>query len=112
MAKKQAVESSQHGPLVRRSQDDIRKYIKSGKFKADSARLKEHLRKNGGEPSAEDLKEIPLFGGVDPALFRPVKKRITVRLDADVVAWLKSEGPRYQSRLNAVLRKAMTADKN
>ena len=39
--------------------------------------------------------------------FRPVKKQITARLDADVLAWLKADGKGYQSRMNAILRQAM-----
>ena len=33
------------------------------------------------------------------------KKQITLRLDPEVVEWFKSRGPRYQSRINAVLRR-------
>ncbi|HIE66047.1 MAG TPA: 3-oxoacyl-ACP synthase [Verrucomicrobia bacterium] len=32
------------------------------------------------------------------------KKQLTVRLDADVLAWLKSQGKGYHSRINAILR--------
>ena len=39
--------------------------------------------------------------------YRPLKKPITVRIDADVLAWFKKDGRRYQSRINAALRKAM-----
>jgi len=39
--------------------------------------------------------------------YRPVKRQLTVRIDADVLAWLKSQGKGYQSRLNAILRSAM-----
>lgn len=39
--------------------------------------------------------------------YRPIKKQVTVRIDADVLAWLKSDGKGYQTRLNDVLRKAM-----
>jgi uncharacterized protein (DUF4415 family) len=35
------------------------------------------------------------------------KKRITIRLDADLVAWIKDQGPGYQTRINAILREAM-----
>ncbi len=35
------------------------------------------------------------------------KKRITVRLDADVVEWIKEQGPGYQTRINTILRNAM-----
>ena len=40
-------------------------------------------------------------------LYRPVKKPITVRLDADVLAWFKKDGKRYQTRINRALRKVM-----
>lgn len=39
--------------------------------------------------------------------YRPVKEPITIRLDADLVAQLKAEGPGYQTRINALLRKTM-----
>jgi uncharacterized protein (DUF4415 family) len=39
--------------------------------------------------------------------YRPVKRQITARLDADVLEWLKSQGKGYQSRINAILRREM-----
>lgn len=39
--------------------------------------------------------------------YRPIKKQITTRVDTDVLAWLKEGGKGYQSRMNAILRKAM-----
>lgn len=36
--------------------------------------------------------------------WRPIKKTITVRIDADTLAWLKSNPKGYQTRLNEVLR--------
>jgi uncharacterized protein (DUF4415 family) len=38
------------------------------------------------------------------------KQRVTTYLDADVLAWLKKAGPRYQTRMNTILRRAMEAD--
>ena len=35
--------------------------------------------------------------------------RVTIRLDTDVVKWFKSMGPRYQPRINDVLRAFMHA---
>lgn len=46
-----------------------------------------------------------------PEHFRPIKKQITARLDADVLAWLKAGGKGYQSRMNAILRQAMLSGK-
>jgi uncharacterized protein (DUF4415 family) len=42
--------------------------------------------------------------------YRPVKQQLTVRLDADVIAWLRTQGSGYQTRLNALLRSAMLKD--
>ena len=39
--------------------------------------------------------------------YRPVKRQVTVRLDADVIAWLRLQGKGYQTRLNNLLRAAM-----
>jgi len=42
--------------------------------------------------------------------YRPVKQQLTVRVDADVLAWLRSKGRGYQTKLNAILRQAMLQD--
>jgi len=39
--------------------------------------------------------------------YRPVKKPVTMRLDSDVIAWLKSDGRGYQTKANWLLRHAM-----
>ncbi len=39
--------------------------------------------------------------------YKPTKMLTTVRLDSDVLMWLRSEGKGYQTRINAILRKAM-----
>jgi uncharacterized protein (DUF4415 family) len=43
--------------------------------------------------------------------YRPVKQAVTLRLDADVLAWLRSHGPGYQTRINRLLRSAMEAQR-
>ena len=40
-------------------------------------------------------------------LYRPVKKSVSIRIDADVLLWLKSQGKGYQTRINTILRQAM-----
>jgi uncharacterized protein (DUF4415 family) len=42
--------------------------------------------------------------------YRPLKEPITIRLDVDIIAWLKAGGPGYQTRINALLRKTMTPE--
>jgi uncharacterized protein (DUF4415 family) len=39
--------------------------------------------------------------------YRPAKKPVTMRLDSDVIAWLKTEGRGYQTKANWLLRNAM-----
>ncbi len=39
--------------------------------------------------------------------YKPTKTLTTVRLDSDVLMWLKSKGKGYQTRINAILRDAM-----
>jgi uncharacterized protein (DUF4415 family) len=93
--------------LAPRSEADIRKYAKSPAAKQASQRLRAHLAKHGGEPSAEDLEEIPAISEQELARMRPAKEQLTIRLDADVLHWLKSKRGPYQTRLNAMLRAAM-----
>lgn len=40
-------------------------------------------------------------------LYRPLKKPVTLRLDADVIAWFKKSGRGYQTRINRALRAMM-----
>jgi len=46
-------------------------------------------------------------GAVVGKFYRPIKKPVTIRVDADVLAWLKREGRGYQTRINKLLREAM-----
>ena len=39
--------------------------------------------------------------------YRPVKEPISIRIDADVLAWFRSQGEKYQSRINEALREYM-----
>jgi len=40
--------------------------------------------------------------------YRPTKKPVTMRLDSDVIEWLKADGRGYQTKANWLLRQAMT----
>ena len=39
--------------------------------------------------------------------YRPVKQPVSIRLDADVLAWLKAKGAGYQTKVNILLRERM-----
>jgi uncharacterized protein (DUF4415 family) len=45
-------------------------------------------------------------------LYKPTKTSTTVRLDSDVLMWLKSQGKGYQTRINDILRLAMLRSLN
>lgn len=58
-----------------------------------------------------DFSEIPALKMPKELLvgkfYRPAKKSLTIRIDADILAWLKEEGKGYQTRINSYLREAM-----
>ncbi len=55
-----------------------------------------------------DYSEIPELDGewfkTARVVVPPGKKQVTVRLDTDVLAWLKGQGRGYQTRINSILR--------
>jgi uncharacterized protein (DUF4415 family) len=54
-----------------------------------------------------DEEELKKLRPRHPEYFRPVKKAVQIRLDADVLAWFRAYGKGYQSRINTALRNAM-----
>jgi len=53
-----------------------------------------------------EIREIPT-DAVIGRFYRPKKASVTIRLDADVLAWLKASGEGYQTRINEYLRRLM-----
>ncbi len=69
---------------------------------AELARLPDH------KIDLSDTPELPDWtNAVVGKFYRPIKRPVTVRIDADILAWLKRSGPGYQTRINALLRQAM-----
>lgn len=79
-------------------------------------RRKELARLDALPADQIDTSDIPELtdeqwaGAVRGRFYRPIKQQITARLDADVLAWLKAGGQGYQTRMNAILRRAMMAE--
>lgn len=79
-------------------------------------RRKRRLQELAQRPDREiDYSDIPPVHRLGPdavrnPFYRPVKQQLTIRLDADVCAWLRSQGKGYQTKLNALLRDAMLKD--
>ncbi len=63
-------------------------------------------RKIGALKGASAKRSPDLMGDIG-ILYRPIKKPVTLRLDADVLAWFKKQGRGYQTRINQALRKVM-----
>ena len=59
---------------------------------------------------APELPEEAWKNTVRGKFYRPVKQAVSLRLDADVLAWLKSKGQGHISRVNEILRNAMLAE--
>ena len=93
--------------IVRKALSDIRL----------TASRKRRLAKLAKRPdSAIDFSDIPELtekfwqNAIPNPFYRPVKRQLTLRLDADVIAWLRKHGKGYQTRANALLRAAMLRD--
>ena len=77
---------------------------------ADRARLAALAARPDSEIDLCDIPELTeedWKNAVRGKHYRPVKAQITASLDKDVLAWLKSEGRGYQTRMNAILRREM-----
>lgn len=94
---------------------------KSVKRIATGKPLTKHQRKDIATIAAMrddeiDFSDIPRLpesfwqNAVRNPFYRPVKQQLTVRLDADVIAWLRMKGKGYQTRINLLLRAAMLED--
>lgn len=78
-----------------------------------SAEKRKTLEKLASRPDREidvsdipEIKEIP-SDAVIGKFYRPRKETITIRIDSDVLAWLKASGSGYQTKINNFLRLLM-----
>jgi len=90
--------------IVRKRLEDIK----------DTPASRRRLAALAKRPDSEiDLSDIPEItedffkGAIRNPYYRPLKEQVTVRLDSDILAWLKKKGAGYQTRMNALLRSAM-----
>jgi uncharacterized protein (DUF4415 family) len=65
------------------------------------------LRASGSEGKRARYLPSDLAG-----FYKPIKKPVTLRLDADVLAWFQRAGRGYQTRINRALRKLMMEERN
>ena len=91
---------------------NVRRKLKPGA--SVSAKVKRNLQEIDRIADKEiDTSDIPewtdeMFAQAERSqLYRPKKARVTLLLDADLLAWLKASGRGYQTRINGVLRDLM-----
>jgi len=73
------------------------------------AELKNFRTKNYNDCPIQTEEQLEKFKPKypDARLYKPIKQVVQIRLDADILEWLKQAGPGYQTRANAILRQAM-----
>ncbi|HGJ5883425.1 MULTISPECIES: BrnA antitoxin family protein [Arsenophonus] len=93
--------------------------IKQNALPTLTDKRKAELKVLAGMPESEiNFSDIPPMDEVTwqnahrGNFYRPIKQHASVRIDADVLAWLRGSGKGYQTRLNAILRAAMLKDLN
>jgi len=79
-----------------------------------TARQRREIQKLASLPDEKidtsDIPELPpgaWKNAVRGKWYRPVKQAVSIRLDADVLAWLKAKGSGYQTKVNGLLRERM-----
>ena len=71
------------------------------------------LRAVRGEPDTVDIPPAPEANWATArrgVFHRPRKQAISLRLDMDVLDWLRSKGPGYQTAINRILRERMESE--
>jgi uncharacterized protein (DUF4415 family) len=96
-------------PIVRRSAAEIRKH----KGRIDRTRVHATTDREIAAQIASDPDTAPIL---DDEWFKTArlvtpepKVPVSIRVDRDVLEWFKARGPRYQSRMNAVLKAYVVA---
>ncbi len=73
--------------------------------RADLARLRRVTDAEISRTSSDELQDLPDDFWHGARVVTPVSKEaISIRLDSDVIAYFRATGPKYQTRINAVLR--------
>ena len=84
--------------------------MKKNRSLEDQAMLERLVNLSDEDIDTVDIPEAPAENWAfakRPGLYRPIKRHVTMRLDADVIEWFKAQaqGRGYQSEINRVLRK-------
>jgi uncharacterized protein (DUF4415 family) len=103
MAKKKSVSSPRE-----------KRFRASGLFtKPLTDRQRREIQSLRDQPDSEiDLSDAPTMETLPQKVevgrfYRPIKQAVSLRLDADVLAWFRARGKKYQTYMNEVLRREM-----
>ena len=102
--------STQNGQAITRY---TKEELRSLPSKTDWARVDAMTEEQVEAAALSDKDGLPLTDEewAKVKLVDPFKTPVTIRLDSDVVEWFKSQGQRYQTRINSVLRRYMEANR-
>ncbi len=93
---------------AKRSKPVSKRLDRPSRGRANMARLRVMTEAEIERTSPPELADLPEDFWDDATLVMPVSKQaISLRVDEDVLDWFRSLGPRYQTRMNAVLRSYM-----
>ena len=91
------------GRTTRKPTNDLRRRPSRGR--ADLSRLRRVSDTEIRRTSPPELADLPAnFWDEAEVVAATPKRAISLRLDEDVLDWFRRSGPRYQTRMNAVLR--------
>lgn len=99
------------GGLVRTTYDPLNPPPLSEEAKADLERLRTMRDEDIDFSDIPRATESFWRNAVRGMHFRVIKQQLTIRLDADVLDWLKSGGKGWQTKLNYHLRQAMERER-
>jgi len=93
---------------AKRTRKQPRRRSPTRRGRADLSRLRRMSEREIQATSPPELADLPDDFWNDATVVEPpTKQPISLRVDSDVLEWFKTQGPRYQSRINAVLRSYM-----
>jgi uncharacterized protein (DUF4415 family) len=97
-----------NGDIVSYTAEELRAMIERGEDRTDWARVdamtEEELE--AAIASDPDWADIPRdwYERATPHYPESMRKQVSLRIDPDILAWFKRQGPGYRKRINAALR--------
>ncbi|MDQ3654525.1 MAG: BrnA antitoxin family protein [Chloroflexota bacterium] len=99
--------------IVRYTAEELRRKRERGESQTDWARVDAMTEEDLEAAIASDPDEAGWVYDWDNVIIGipGPKRQVTVRLDGDIIEWFKDTGKGYQTRMNAVLRSYVEAEK-